>query len=73
MHRNLLSLSFTGLNTNWVARGFGEVLREHKDYKILKEHFEISTPNYKTIQIHKNLSDYLNIGVIEPKDTNPQK
>ncbi len=62
-----------GLNTKLGARGFGEVLKEHKDYKIKKEHFEISTPNYKIIQIHKNLTDYSNIGVIETKDPDPQK
>jgi tetratricopeptide (TPR) repeat protein len=62
-----------GLNSKLGARGFGEVLREHKDYKILKEHFEISSPNYKIIQIHKNLSDYLNTGEGEPKNTNSKK
>ena len=55
-----------GLKTKLGARGFGDVLKDHKEYKIVKPHFEISTPNYKTIQIHKNLSDYLNIGVINP-------
>lgn len=52
-----------GLNTKLGARGFGEQLKDHKDYKILKEHFEISTPNYKIIQIHKNLDEYLNTKV----------
>ena len=54
-----------GLNTRLGARGFGEVLKENKDYRIKKEHFEISSANYKIIQIHKNLNDYLNAGVIE--------
>lgn len=62
-----------GLNTKLGARGFGEVLRDSKKYKIKREHFEISSPNYKIIQIHKNLNDYLNISVIEPKEINPQK
>ena len=52
-----------GFNTIEGGRRFGDVLREHKEYKISKEHFEISTPNYKTIQIHKNLLEYLNIGL----------
>ncbi len=52
-----------GLNTKLGARGFGEVLKENKDYKIVKPFFEISSPNYKIIQIHKNLNDYLNINV----------
>lgn len=54
-----------GFNTKGGARQFGDVLKENKDYKILKEHFEISSGNYRTIQIHKNLSDYLANGVIE--------
>lgn len=48
-----------GLNTKMGARGFGEVLREKKDFKIQRPFFEISTPNYQTVQIHKNLDDYL--------------
>lgn len=48
-----------GLNTMMGARGFGEVLNEKKEYKVRKPYFEISTPNYKTIQVHKNLEDYL--------------
>ena len=52
-----------GFNTKEGGRRFADVLREHKDYRISKGHFEISTPNYKTIQIHKNLAEYLNIGL----------
>lgn len=48
-----------GFNTKLGARGFGEVLKENKDYKIKHPYFEISTPNYKIVQIHKNLDDYL--------------
>lgn len=62
-----------GLSTKLGARGFGDVLKEHKDYKISKEHFEISSPNYKIIQIHKNLADYLNTGEGAPKNTNSKK
>jgi tetratricopeptide (TPR) repeat protein len=54
-----------GFNTKGGARQFGDVLRENKDYKIVKDHFEISSANYRTIQIHKNLSDYPANGVIE--------
>jgi hypothetical protein len=43
-----------GLNSKLGARGFGQVLSEHKDYKIKKTFFEIATENYKIIQIHKN-------------------
>ncbi len=48
-----------GLNTRLGGKGFAEVLKENKEYKINNEHFEISTPNYEIIQIHKNLDDYL--------------
>ncbi|QQX77583.1 MULTISPECIES: tetratricopeptide repeat protein [Aequorivita] len=48
-----------GLNTKMGARGLGEVLKERKEFKIKHPFFEISSPNYKIIQIHKNLDDYL--------------
>ena len=51
-----------GFNTRMGARGFAEALEENKDYKIKKSYFEIASPNYKTIQIHKNLSSYLQEG-----------
>ncbi|WP_410006550.1 tetratricopeptide repeat protein [Aequorivita nionensis] len=54
-----------GLKTKLGARGFGEVLKENKKYKINKQYFEISSPNYKIIQIHKNLDDYLQKDVAE--------
>ncbi len=51
-----------GLNTRLGGRGFADVLRENKKYKIKRASFEISSPNYKTIQIHKNLDSYLKEG-----------
>ncbi|MCB0466334.1 MAG: hypothetical protein KDC78_11785 [Aequorivita sp.] len=54
-----------GLNTKLGARGFGEVLKENKEFKIKHPFFEISTPNYKIIQIHKNLDDYLKQDITE--------
>lgn len=48
-----------GLNTMMGARGFGEVLKEKKEYKVKNPFFEISTANYELIQVHKNLNDYL--------------
>lgn len=48
-----------GLNTKMGARGFGDILKEKKEYKIKRPFFEIATPNYKIVQIHKNLDDYL--------------
>jgi len=49
-----------GLNTKTGGRNFAQVLKENKEFKIKKPSFEISTPNYKVIQIHKNLDTYLN-------------
>ena len=54
-----------GLNTKMGARGFGDVLKERKEFKIKRPFFEISTPNYKIIQIHKNLDEYLQQDVTE--------
>ncbi|QIE59940.1 hypothetical protein G5B37_10300 [Rasiella rasia] len=51
-----------GLNTRLGGRGFADVLKENKKYKIKRPSFEISSPNYKIVQIHKNLDSYLNEG-----------
>jgi len=48
-----------GLNSRLGSRGFAEGLKENKKYKIKNSFFEICSPNYKIIQIHKNLDDYL--------------
>lgn len=61
-----------GLNTLLGARGFGENLRDAKAYKVKRPHFEISTTNYKIIQLHKNLEDYLTRDTAATL-TNPQK
>lgn len=54
-----------GLNTKLGARGMAQVLEEDKKYKIRKPFFEISSPNYKIVQIHKNLDDYLKADTVE--------
>ena len=59
---NTIFVIVHGLNTRMGGRGFGDVLKENKKYKIKKPYFEISSPNYKTIQIHKNLNSYLQEG-----------
>ena len=46
-----------GLNTQLGGRGFAEVLKGKQKYKIKRPFFEIATPNYKIIQIHKNLGE----------------
>ena len=58
-----------GLNTKLGARGFGEVLKEDKKLKIKYPFFEISTPNYKIVQIHKNLDEYLQTQVAPKEQT----
>ncbi|MDP2686933.1 MAG: hypothetical protein Q8O62_06910 [Aequorivita sp.] len=58
-----------GLSTKLGARGFGEVLKENKDFKIKHPFFEISSPNYKIIQIHKNLGEYLQVPVTPAEQT----
>ncbi len=54
-----------GLNTRMGGRGLAQVLKEEKKYKIKHPFFEISSPNYKIIQIHKNLDAYLNTDNVE--------
>jgi tetratricopeptide (TPR) repeat protein len=54
-----------GLNTRLGARGLAQVLNEDKKYKIKTPFFEISSPNYKIVQIHKNLEDYLKADTVE--------
>lgn len=48
-----------GLNTKLGGRGMAEVMKEDKRYKIKRPFFEISSPNYKIVQIHKNLDAYM--------------
>tara|TARA_R110002074_G_scaffold352962_1_gene524542 strand:- start:136005 stop:138578 length:2574 start_codon:yes stop_codon:yes gene_type:complete len=62
-----------GLNTRLGGRGFAEVLKETKKYKIKHPFFEIASANYKIIQIHKNLDSYLNTDKITEENSNPQK
>ncbi|CAM3343141.1 tetratricopeptide repeat protein [Aequorivita lipolytica] len=54
-----------GLNTKMGAIDFGDILKEKKEYKIKHPFFEIATPNYKIVQIHKNLDDYLMKDIIK--------
>lgn len=62
-----------GLNSQLGGRGFAEVLKENKKYKIKRPYFEISSPNYKIIQIHKNLEDYFASQKNVEENSNPQK
>ena len=55
-----------GLNSRLGARGFAEVLKEDKKIKLNNSFFEISSPNYKIVQIHKNLEEYLITDLSKP-------
>ena len=57
-----------GLNTKLGGVQFADVLEEHKKYKVKKSHFEISSENYKIVQIHKNLNDYLGWRISDEPD-----
>ena len=48
-----------GFSSRGRAEGFGKMLSENEDYQIDKNYFYISTPNYRIIQIHKNVDSYL--------------
>ncbi len=62
-----------GLNTKLGAKGFGDILKENKKYKIVKPFFEISSDNYRTIQIHKNLPEYMDFETLNTPEVKPQK
>lgn len=49
-----------GLKSKLGAEGLGEQLKENKDYKVEHDYFGISSSNYKIVQVHKNLEEYLN-------------
>lgn len=47
-----------GLYSREGAKGFAEVLKENKKYRITNPYIEISSPNYAVVQVHKNLDLY---------------
>ncbi|MBD0831190.1 tetratricopeptide repeat protein [Aestuariibaculum sp. TT11] len=50
-----------GLTNKQVANTFEQLLTEEDKKKIKEPQFVISSTNYRIIQIHKNLNDYLNV------------
>lgn len=62
-----------GLNTQMGGRGFAQVLKESKKYRIDLPYFEITSENYKIVQIHKNLDEYMASQQEETTDKDPQK
>lgn len=47
-----------GLYSKEGSKGFAEVLKANKKYKVTRPYFEISSPNYAVVQVHKNLELY---------------
>ncbi len=48
-----------GFRSRDFALGFAELIKNNKDYRIKDENFVILSSNYKIVQVHKNLEDYL--------------
>lgn len=75
-YRNTISLDLYDLETYFVvvhgfpstdfAQGFVELLKINRDYNIDLQNFVILSSNYKIVQVHKNLQEYIN-EVITPK------
>ena len=55
-----------GFKSKEFALGYVELLKNNKDYRVADKNFVILSDNYKVIQVHKNLQDYLNT-LITPK------
>ena len=58
---NTIFVVVHGLKSAQGAFGFAEILKSKNDLKISKPFFGISSKNYQTVQIHKNLEAYLEI------------
>lgn len=52
-----------GFPSRDFALGYVELLKINRDYRIDIENFVILSANYKIIQVHKNLDDYINQNV----------
>ncbi|MGB5355655.1 MAG: hypothetical protein WBN11_03085 [Eudoraea sp.] len=75
-YKNVVSKDIYNLETEFVvvhgfkskeyALGYVELLNINKDYKVDNENFVILSSNYKTIQVNKNLQEYIN-QVVTPK------
>lgn len=55
-----------GFKSKDFALGYAELLKNNKDYRVAHKNFVILSENYKVIQVHKNLQDYLDT-LITPK------
>jgi hypothetical protein len=58
-----------GLKSPLGAKGFGETLARERSFKLDRPFFVISTENYRVVQWHKNLIDYLDLQSLEPSES----
>ncbi|MFS4415401.1 tetratricopeptide repeat protein [Maribacter sp. 2307ULW6-5] len=75
-YRNIVSKDIYDLEQQFVvvhgfkskdfALGFAELIKNNKDYRIADRNFVILSDNYKIVQVHKNLPDYLST-IVTPK------
>ncbi|MFC4722913.1 tetratricopeptide repeat protein [Geojedonia litorea] len=56
--KNTTFIVIHGFNDMGGAVGFADLLRERKS-KIIRPYIAISSPNYETVQLHKNLDEYI--------------
>jgi hypothetical protein len=56
-----------GLKSPLGAKGFAETLSAERDYGMDRRYFVISTENYRIVQWHKNLIDYIDLQRVEAK------
>jgi hypothetical protein len=55
-----------GFPSRDYALGYVELLKINRDYNIDLQNFVILSSNYKIVQVHKNLQEYIN-EIITPK------
>lgn len=56
--KNTTFIVIHGFNNMGGAVGFADLLRERKS-KIIRPYIAISSPNYETVQLYKNLDEYI--------------
>ncbi|MGB0949074.1 MAG: tetratricopeptide repeat protein, partial [Marinirhabdus sp.] len=69
----ILFVVIHGFKSQSGARGAAHLLRGNKGNTITRDYFEIATPNYKVVQLHKNLEGYLNRPTTVGTNQEPQK
>ncbi|HSP82705.1 MAG TPA: hypothetical protein VLN72_03125 [Gillisia sp.] len=50
-----------GFESETLAEGFGELLQVNKKYSLNMQPVIISSENYRVVQLHKNLQDYIDL------------